>query len=91
MHPCIIQELTVDMAHFMERVAEFDRRLATILNHTFQDCSGCEAAFKVWVSILMVYIQLALYIIHNNYIDCIYMYNNICTLHVHVYVCNLHV
>ena len=60
MHPCIIQELTVDMAHFMERVAEFDRRLATILNHTFQDCSGCEAAFKVWVSILMVYIiQLA--------------------------------
>ena len=37
----------MDMAHFRERIAEFDCRLGSILNHAFQDCSGCEAAFKV--------------------------------------------
>lgn len=42
-----IQEIAMDMAHFRDKVAEFDWRLASIVNHAFQDCSGCEAAFKV--------------------------------------------
>ena len=44
------QEFAVDMAQFRDKVAEFDWRLASIINHAFHDCSGCEAAFKVCYS-----------------------------------------
>ena len=49
-----IQEIAVDMAHFRDKVAEFDFRLASILNHAFHDCSGCEAAFKVCYIVLFM-------------------------------------
>ena len=45
----IFQEFSMDMAHFRDRVFEFDCRLGSILNHAFNDCSSCEAVFKVHV------------------------------------------
>ena len=37
----------MDMAHFKDQVFDFDCRLGSILNHAFDDCSSCEAVFKV--------------------------------------------
>ena len=39
----------MDVADFRETMSEFDCRLGNILNYSFQECSNCDAAFKVHV------------------------------------------
>ena len=39
----------MDYSLFIERVDDFDQRLASILCQAFHDCSGCESVFKVHV------------------------------------------
>ncbi|KAI2655454.1 Dynein axonemal heavy chain 11 [Labeo rohita] len=41
------QDFEKDFSSFQERVADFDRRLSSILCLAFQDCSGLESAFKL--------------------------------------------
>ncbi|XP_064397591.1 dynein beta chain, ciliary-like isoform X3 [Halichondria panicea] len=41
------EEFSQDMLLFDESVAVFDQRLGSILCRAFEDCSGCEAAFKL--------------------------------------------
>ncbi len=48
-----LQEFSQDMLLFDESVAVFDQRLGSILCRAFEDCSGCEAAFKVY-ALLMI-------------------------------------
>jgi dynein heavy chain len=52
------KELASDLAHFTARMAEFDQRLASILNHAFQDISDCEAAFKVTVTVILGWVYV---------------------------------
>ena len=42
-----VQVIALDLAYFREKIAQFDRRLASIFNRAFQDCSGLESALKV--------------------------------------------
>ena len=42
-----LQSFAADIQCFSDSVADFDQRLASILCRAFDDCSGCEAAFKV--------------------------------------------
>ncbi|KAL1259213.1 hypothetical protein QQF64_009790, partial [Cirrhinus molitorella] len=41
------QDFEKDFSSFQERVADFDRRLSSILCLAFQDCSGLESVFKL--------------------------------------------
>ena len=43
----VFQEFASDIVYFKESVADFDQRLGCVLCYAFDDCSGCEAAFKV--------------------------------------------
>lgn len=43
----LIQDFEKDFSSFQENVADFDRRLSSILCLAFQDCSGLESVFKV--------------------------------------------
>ena len=36
-----------DYDHFLEKIDDFDRRLATIICQAYDDCSGLESIFKV--------------------------------------------
>ena len=44
---CFFQRIVSDLNCFKEKIEEFDRRLASIINKAFEDASNCEAAFKV--------------------------------------------
>ena len=43
----LLQAFAADVQCFRSSVADFDQRLASILCRAFDDCSGCEAVFKV--------------------------------------------
>ena len=45
-------QFSKDYAYFVDRVADFDQRLGSILCQAFHDCSGCESVFKVHIHTL---------------------------------------
>ena len=47
------QEFVDDYNRFTERIADLDRRLASIVCQGFDDCSGTEAALKVTIATIV--------------------------------------
>ena len=60
----------MDMAHFKDQVFDFDCRLGSILNHAFDDCSSCEAVFKVCArDMCACTVQVCMYVYMYTYIQ----------------------
>ena len=51
-----------DYVEFKLKIADLDRRLASIICQAFDDCSGVESAFKVYTARLKLFIVLWLHI-----------------------------
>lgn len=47
----IFFQFVVDYSLFIERIDDYDQRLASILCQAFHDCSGCESVFKVHIQV----------------------------------------
>ncbi len=58
--PSFLQKFLVAYAEFKAQIADMEKRLAQMVCQAFDDCAGCESAFKVSLPARHVHIHMVL-------------------------------